>query len=94
MIKGLSVLGAVSTFAEAVKATKEAVDDAGAIKDFILNYNSQKDVEFQKKNPMPKPEEADVKQIFYYFERGTSLAVELVGVLGAFAQKRLSEKNS
>lgn len=93
MIKGLSVLGAVSTFSSFVSATKEAVDDTVAIKDFILNYNS-KDEEFQAKNPVPKANEPDIKQIFYFTERSVSLSVELVGEVGRYAQKRLAEKNS
>lgn len=94
MIKGLSVLGAVATFSNFVSATKEAVDDTVAVKDFILNYNSRKDEEFQAKNPVPKANEPDIKQIFYFTERTVSLSVELVGEVGRFAQKRLAEKNS
>lgn len=93
-LKGLSVLGAVSSFSNFVSTTKETVDDAVAIKEFIANYNSKKDEEFQAKNPVPKANEPDIKQIFYFFERGTSLTVELVGEVGRFAQDRLKEKNS
>lgn len=94
MIKGLSVLGAVSTFSSFVSATKEAVDDATAIKEFLSSYNSKKDEEFQAKNPVPKASEPDIKQIFYFSERAVSLSVELVGELGRFAKDRLSQKNS
>lgn len=94
MIKGLSVLGAVSTFSNFVSSTKEAVDDATAIRDFIVNYNSKKDEEFEAKNPVPKANEPDIKQIFYFSERAVSLSVELVGEVGRFAQSRLSKKDS
>lgn len=94
MIKGLSVLGAVSTFSNFVSTTKEAVDDATAIKEFIAKYNSEKDVAFEAKNPVPKANEPDIKQIFYFSERAVSLSVELVGEVGRFAKERLSQKNS
>jgi hypothetical protein len=94
MLKGLSVLGAVAQFSNFVSATKEAVDDAQAIKDMLLTYNSQKDVEFQAKNPPPAASAPDIEQIFYYSERAVSLSVELVGELGRFAEGRLKHKNS
>lgn len=93
-LKGLSVLGAVSSFSNFVSTTKETVDDAVAIKEFIANYNSQKDVEFQAKNPVPKASEPDIKQIFYFTERSVSLSVELVGAVGRFAQERLATKDN
>lgn len=89
-----NVFDAVGKLSDGVAAAKEFALDCKAIKEFVLNQNSEADKAFELANPVPKADAPDYLQILYFGGRAINLSLEMVSKTGEFAKKRLAEKNS
>jgi hypothetical protein len=78
-------MGLIKKFKEitgVINIGKSIASEFMRLKQAVLTYNSQADVEWEKTNPVPAATEPDYKQVFYYQKRSWKLLVEMLSNVG------------